>query len=166
MWMRTIAAAAMLFGAAHMASADSGAKKKAYMVETEFGRTGDPEKVSRTFDVKMTDKMRFEPSTFTVKVGETIRFRVINSGGRLHEMIIGTEPLLLEHAALMKKFPKMEHDEPYMTHVKKKKEGEIVWTFDKPGTFHFACLVLNHFQLGMRGTIEVLPGSDASTAEN
>jgi len=32
-------------------------------------------------------------------------------------MVIGNKKQLDEHAALMLKFPDMEHDEPYMVHV-------------------------------------------------
>ena len=38
-----------------------------------------------------------------------------------------------KHAALMLKFPDMEHDEPYMAHVPPGKTGEIVWTFNRAG---------------------------------
>ena len=60
-----------------------------------------------------------------------------------------------EHAALMKKFPNMEHDEPYMAHVEPGKKGEIVWTFNRVGEFDFACLLPGHYEAGMRGTINV-----------
>jgi len=36
------------------------------MVETEFGRTGDPEKVSRTVRVTMSDAMRFTPTELAI----------------------------------------------------------------------------------------------------
>jgi uncharacterized cupredoxin-like copper-binding protein len=80
-----------------------------------------------------------------------------NAGKVLHEMVIGTEAELAEHAALMKKFPAMEHDEPYMTHVKPAAQGQMVWNFNRPGTFQFACLIPGHFEAGMKGTILVLP---------
>ena len=35
------------------------------------------------------------------------------------------------------------------------KVGEIVWTFNRPGRFEFACLIAGHFQAGMVGTITV-----------
>ena len=44
------------------------------MKETNFGRTGDPKKVSRTVGIDMSDKMRFTTSELTVKRGETVRF--------------------------------------------------------------------------------------------
>jgi uncharacterized cupredoxin-like copper-binding protein len=60
----------------------------------------------------------------------------------------------------MKKFPKMEHDEPYMAHVQPCKTGEIVWTFNHVGEFDFACLIAGHYDAGMVGKIKVV-GRDA-----
>ena len=57
--------------------------------------------------------------------------------------------------ALMLKFPNMEHDEPYMAHVPAGKTAEIIWTFNRPGDFDFACLIPGHYQAGMKGTINV-----------
>jgi uncharacterized cupredoxin-like copper-binding protein len=76
----------------------------------------------------------------------------------LHELVIGTRKELEEHAALMLKFPNMEHDEPYMSHVARGATGQIVWTFNRVGEFEFACLIPGHFQAGMVGTITVQPG--------
>jgi uncharacterized cupredoxin-like copper-binding protein len=69
--------------------------------------------------------------------------------------VIGTERELKEHAALMQKFPKMEHDEPYMAHVAPGRTGEIVWLFNRAGEFEFACLIPGHFEAGMVGKIKV-----------
>lgn len=127
--------------------------------ETAFGRTGDPKKVTRTMTVTMRDTMRFEPAHLTVREGDTVRLVVRNSGKVLHELVLGTEKELAEHAELMKKFPGMEHDEPYMAHVSSGKRGEIVWQFTEAGTFKFACLIPGHFEAGMVGTIRVEPVS-------
>jgi uncharacterized cupredoxin-like copper-binding protein len=99
--------------------------------------------------------MRFSPGKMEVKLGETIRLTIKNSGQVMHEFVIGTRKELDEHAALMVKFPKMEHDEPYMAHVAPGKTGEIVWHFNRAGTFDFACLIAGHYQAGMTGTIIV-----------
>jgi uncharacterized cupredoxin-like copper-binding protein len=127
------------------------------LVETEFGRTGDPKKVTRTVDIEMLDTMRFKPDSITVRQGDTLRLRVRNAGKVLHELVIGTDKELKEHAELMKKHPDMEHDEPYMAHVDPGKRQEIVWQFTRPGDFKFACLIPGHFEAGMVGTIKVLP---------
>lgn len=120
---------------------------------TPFGRAGKRKAVNRTVNILMSDTMRFSPDRLTVKKGETIRFVVKNGGKLLHEMVLGTERSLEEHAALMRKFPEMEHDEPYMVHVEPGKTGEIVWTFDKSGVIGFACLIPGHFEAGMTGKV-------------
>lgn len=125
------------------------------MVETDFGRSGDPKKVVRTVTVDMADTMRFTPAVLTIKRGETVRFVVRNRGKVMHEMVIGTMQELTEHAEQMKKHPHMEHDEPYMAHVAPGKQESIVWQFTKAGEFHFGCLVPGHFEAGMVGRIVV-----------
>jgi uncharacterized cupredoxin-like copper-binding protein len=125
------------------------------MVETDFGRTGDPNKVSRTVRIDMSDKMRFSPAAVTAKKGETLKFVAKNSGGVLHEMVLGTMAELKAHAELMRKFPGMEHDEPYMAHVAPGKTGEIVWQFSKTGEFFYGCLIPGHFEAGMIGKVTV-----------
>ena len=130
-------------------------KRVAPAEQKVFGIEGDPARVSQTIEIRMTDHMRFEPSSISVKPGETIRFVHRNVGKVMHEMVIGTRADLEEHAAQMRKHPDMEHDEPYMAHVAAGKRGEIVWQFNRAGEFEFACLIPGHFEAGMRGTIKV-----------
>jgi uncharacterized cupredoxin-like copper-binding protein len=130
----------------------AGAVKKE---QKEWGIAGDANAVKRTITLGMSDAMRFTPDRIEVKQGETIKIVVKNRGKQLHELVIGTKKELEEHAALMVKFPNMEHDEPYMAHVPAGKTGEIVWNFNKAGDFDFACLIAGHYQAGMVGTIKV-----------
>ena len=123
-----------------------------------WGIAGDA-RGARTVEIRMGDDMRFRPDHIEVREGETLRFVVRNRGQLLHEMVIGTEEELRAHAELMRKFPKMEHDEPFMTHVKPGRKGELVWNFNRPGSFQFACLIPGHFEAGMRGTIVVKPAT-------
>ena len=132
-------------------------KKAISAEEHPWGRQGDPKKAVRTIAVDMNDRMRFTPSEVRVKLGDTIRFVVSNSGKVMHEMVIGTEEELRKHAELMKKHPGMEHDEPYMAHVAPGKKEVIAWTFTKPGSFMYGCLVPGHWDAGMKGTIVVAP---------
>ena len=76
-----------------------------------------------------------------LKRGETIRFLVRNSGKVNHEMVLGTLQELREHAALMKKFPEMEHADPNQLGVEPGKSGELIWKFTKAGRFDFATFV-------------------------
>jgi uncharacterized cupredoxin-like copper-binding protein len=125
------------------------------VVDTSFGRQGDPDRVARTITVDMTDSMRFTPAVLTVKRGETVRLNVVNKGQVLHEFVLGTPEDVKKHREVMKKFPGMEHDEPQMVHVEPGKRGEVVWQFTKGGEFQFGCLLPGHFEAGMVGKVVV-----------
>lgn len=124
--------------------------------QKDWGIAGDAKAARRSITVGMSDDMRFTPSQITVKLGETVKFTIKNTGQILHEFVIGTKQELDAHAALMLKFPNMEHSEAYMAHVPPGKTGHIVWTFNKAGDFDFACLMAGHYQAGMVGHITVL----------
>jgi uncharacterized cupredoxin-like copper-binding protein len=134
---------------------DTATKSAVKAEQKPFGIAGNPAKVTRTVKMDLSDKMRFHPSVLQVKRGETVRFVVANSGKVLHEMVIGTLAELQEHASLMQKFPDMEHDEPYMAHVKPGATQQIVWQFNRSGEFNYACLVAGHFEAGMVGKVIV-----------
>ena len=123
--------------------------------QKSWGIAGDAKSVSRSIAVSMSDTMRFTPDSIDVKQGETIKFTAKNQGKILHEFVIGAKKELEEHAALMVKFPTMEHSEPYMMHVSPGKTGQIIWNFNKAGNFDFACLIAGHYQAGMMGKITV-----------
>jgi uncharacterized cupredoxin-like copper-binding protein len=141
-----------------------------------FGRAGNPAAAKRTIRIAMDDRMQFVaaspqagratdagagsaphsmPGDIVVKRGDTVRFVVRNDGKLMHEMVIGRMQELKEHAELMRKFPGMEHDEPYMAHVAPGKTGEIVWQFTRAGEFHYACLIPGHMEAGMISRITV-----------
>lgn len=122
-----------------------------------WGIAGDARPGLRTLTLRMTDDMRFEPDHFSVRQGETLRLRVENRGQILHEVVLGTAASLQEHAALMLKFPGMAHAEPYMAHVAPGEREDLVWHFNRPGTFDFACLIPGHYQAGMQGRFTVTP---------
>src|SRR3546814_2436431 len=116
-----------------------------------IGKAGNASKVSRTIDVVMTDAMRFTPDRIDVKAGETVRFRVTNSGKIRHEMVLGTEADLSGHYQMMLKDPGMRHEEANSVSLEAGKTGEIVWQFDKAGHVAFACLEPGHYPAGMKG---------------
>jgi uncharacterized cupredoxin-like copper-binding protein len=123
--------------------------------EHAFGIEGDPKKASRTIRLSMDDSMRYSQPEVRVAQGETVTFVVTNKGKLLHELVFGTEDELKQHAELMRRNPGMEHDEPYMAHVKPGATERITWRFTKPGTFTYGCMVAGHFEAGMKGRIVV-----------
>jgi uncharacterized cupredoxin-like copper-binding protein len=123
----------------------------------EFGKAGDPKKVTRTVRIGMADTMRYSPSELNIRRGETVKFIVRNNGKQDHEMVLGTLKDLKEHAEMMKKHPGMEHDESHMVDLKPGKTGILIWQFTRAGTFHFGCFEPGHFEAGMIGRIVVKP---------
>ncbi|MFS2032956.1 plastocyanin/azurin family copper-binding protein [Polaromonas sp. CT11-55] len=123
--------------------------------QKDWGIAGDAKSATRTVTLAMDDNMRFTPDKLAFKQGETVRFVIRNQGKLLHELVIGTKPELDAHAAMMMKFPGMEHDEPYMAHIPAGKSSDLVWTFNRAGEFDFACLIAGHYQAGMVGKISV-----------
>jgi len=119
------------------------------------GMPGDPAQVSRTVPVNMSDDMHFDPARIEVKAGETVRFFVINKGQMPHEMMIGTAEQLDEHAEMMRSMPDMQHHGPNQIRLAPGQRGGIVWKFDQPGTYAFACLIPGHKEAGMVGKVVV-----------
>lgn len=149
----------LLTSSAVLAHSEQHAMQHSMMVVKEqkpWGNAGDREQVTRTIEIGMSDQMRFSPDQLQIKQGETIRFVHRNAGKLMHEFVLGTQTDLDAHAAMMAKFPGMQHDEPYMAHVGPGQGGEIIWTFNRAGEFDFACLIAGHYQAGMVGKIRVL----------
>jgi uncharacterized cupredoxin-like copper-binding protein len=153
-----LAAALALAGTASFAHGDaqpSGKSGAPAKEQKAWGIAGDARAATRTIAITMGDDMRFAPAAIAVNQGEVVKFVVKNRGRLLHEFVLGTKKDLDEHAALMVKFPNMEHDEPYMTHVKPGATGAVIWNFNRAGEFEFACLVAGHYQAGMVGKVTV-----------
>lgn len=159
--IRTLLLAALLSGVsgltfAHTEKSSAVKAESADREQSEWGRPGDGRRLTRTISVQMLDSMRFVPDRVVVKQGETVKFVVRNDGKAAHEMVIGSRKAIDEHAALMVKYPGMEHDDPDSVRVAPGEVGNIVWDFNRAGEFHFACLIPGHFQAGMAGKIGVI----------
>ena len=154
-----LALAGMLLSGPVLAHSEQHAAQHSAAIVKEqkpWGIAGEPGQVSRTIEIGMSDQMRFSPDQLEVMQGETIRFVHRNQGKLLHEFVLGTQADLDAHAALVAKFPGMQHDEPYMAHVAPGQSGEIIWTFNRAGDFDFACLIAGHYQAGMVGKVRVV----------
>ena len=148
---------AALFGATMLGHAPSlahFATDAAAHGATGAGRAG--ERVSRTVTVSMADSMRFSPDALVVKRGATLKIIARNDGAALHEIVLGTRDEIGGHRAAMKRDPAMAHGAPYMAHVAPGASEQLVWQFDRPGVFEYACLLPGHYEAGMTGSITVL----------
>ena len=121
--------------------------------------------VSRSIEVRMDDTMRFTPDTLQVKAGETVRLVVHNAGKAEHELVLGTDAQIREHAEEMKKGAAHSHGHAggAAITVPPGQTGELVVTFAEAGEVQMACLIPGHYEAGMRGKVQV--GADASNSQ-
>ncbi|ACP22172.1 putative copper oxidase, possibly exported (plasmid) [Sinorhizobium fredii NGR234] len=123
------------------------------------GEPGKKADATQTIRVTMKEtedgKMIFTPSTFKVRKGQTVRFAIKNAGELDHEFVLDQEDKIMEHKAVMEKFPEMEHDDPNAIRLAAGESGEIIWKFTNDGTFKIACLVPGHYDAGMHGDVTV-----------
>lgn len=123
--------------------------------------------VNRSIEVRMDDQMRFTPSNIEVRAGETIRFVVHNAGKTAHEMVLGSDEEIREHAQAMQQGTGHAdghsdghgHGSGAAITVPAGHKGELVVKFDQAATLQMACLIPGHYEAGMRGTLRV---SDAA----
>jgi uncharacterized cupredoxin-like copper-binding protein len=109
----------------------------------------------RTIELLMDDTMRFTPSAITAQPGETVRIVARNAGKLDHELVIGDEAAIHEHAEAMKHSGHHTHATGTAIRVKPGESGELVVTFSHPAVLQIACLVPGHYEAGMRGTLIV-----------
>jgi len=116
--------------------------------------------VSRSIALRMDDQMRFTPSQIEVQAGETVRFVVHNAGKTAHEMVLGSDAEIREHAQAMQ--PGAVHGNAH-SHGRSAaitlaagQTGELVVHFAQAQALQMACLIPGHYEAGMRGRINVV----------
>lgn len=121
--------------------------------------------VSRSIEVRMDDQMRFTPSSLEVQAGETVRFVVHNAGSMAHEMVLGSEADIRQHAQAMQQGA--DHSSAHAQgmgaaiSVAPGQTGELVVRFAEARRLQIACLIPGHYEAGMRGTLTVKPAAAA-----
>ena len=142
-----------------------------------IGSLGKSEEVDRTIKVTMYDNY-YEPSSFSIKSGETIKFEVVNAGELVHEFNIANAMMhkkhqpemekMVENEILladsidkekMKKMAKMDesmgHSHSNSVLLEPKEKGNIVWKFENAINIEIACNVPGHYQIGMIAKVDV-----------
>ncbi len=125
-------------------------------------------KVDRSIDIRMSDDMRFTPNQIEVKAGETLKLRVYNDGKLPHELVLGTDEEIRQHAEDMKKgaaHSSHGHGKGAAIEVAPGQSGELVVQFAQAATLQMACLIPGHYEGGMRGKIQVTAGPGASSGQ-
>lgn len=104
----------------------------------------------RVVDLSADDKLNFTPGFVQAAIGETVTFKIHNTGKAMHEFMVG---------ALADAFADKEGT-PEVADIAGGSTGELTFTFDGKGPFGFACHAAGHFEHGMAGYIQLVgPGA-------
>ena len=143
----------------------------------KIGSKGKESEVSRVIKVFMYDNY-YEPSSFQIKSGETIKFEVENAGMLVHEFNIANKMMHMKHQPEMlkmveseillvdtidkEKMKKMAKIDKAMGHshsnsvlLEPKQKSEIIWRFDNAVNIEVACNVPGHYQVGMIAKVDI-----------
>ena len=137
----------------------------------KIGTKGKESEINRVIVVKMFDNY-YEPNSFDISRGETIKFKVINSGELVHEFNIANAMMHKKHMPEMQKmvdneilFPdsidkdkmkkmakldkSMGHSHSNSVLLEPNQTGEIIWKFVDAVNIEIACNVPGHYEAGM-----------------
>ena len=143
----------------------------------KIGSKGNETDVTRVIKVVMYDNY-YEPSSFQIKEGETVKFEVENAGMLVHEFNIANKMMHMKHQPemikmaengillafsidkeKMKKMAKMDksmgHSHNNSVLLEPKQKGEIIWKFDNAVNIEVACNVPGHYQAGMIAKVNI-----------
>ncbi len=143
----------------------------------KIGSKGNVNDISRVIRVIMYDNY-YEPSTFQINAGETIKFEVENAGELVHEFNIANKMMHMKHQPemekmveneilfadsidkdKMKKMAKMDksmgHSHSNSVLLEPKQKGDIIWKFDNAVNIEVACNVPGHYQAGMIAKVNI-----------
>ena len=114
--------------------------------------------IDRTLVIRMNDEMRFVPNQIQVKAGETLRLQVFNDGKVPHELVLGSDTEIAQHAQDMKKGASHDHHHGSGASIELEpgQSGDLVVRFAKATVLQMACLIPGHYEAGMKGQVQVL----------
>ena len=114
---------------------------------------------TREIRIEMDDTMRFTPSAIELTAGEPVRLVVVNRGKLRHELVLGTEEELAQHAREMQSASAPHHHGDNAIQVDPGQTRTLTRVFDRSVSLGMACFEPGHFEAGMRGTLKVVPRS-------
>lgn len=125
----------------------------------DFGEPAEPAAADRVIEMEMLDSLAFDPSSVEVSQGETVTFRVTNTGKLVHDFTLGNEATQEAHAAEMADMGPMGEmggggDLNAMT-LDPGETKELAWKFTEPGELLIGCQIPGHFEAGMVSEVTV-----------
>ncbi len=146
-----VVAIAVVLGACSGGSTSSASPSAATASPVAGGSSGSAVEVI----VKLTDALKMEPASISVKAGVPVRFVVTNSGVADHEFFLGDEAAQAAHGEEMSGMAGMGHDDPTGIGLKAGETKTLEYTFAKAGSYLAGCHVNGHYAAGMMATITV-----------
>ena len=126
-----------------------------------FGQPADASAAERIIDVSTLDTFRFTPDPITVKVGETVTFRITNDGNVPHDVVLddeeGQDAHEAEMAAMAASGSMTMADEANGFALLAGESKALTWTFTEAGTVFLGCHQPGHFAAGMIASVIVEP---------
>ena len=118
------------------------------------GTTASP----RVIEITTNDNLQFSPGFIQVARGDTVTFKVHNTGEAVHEFMVGPAKAALADV----------EGTPEVADIAGGETKSLTTTFDGDGPYAFACHAPGHFEHGMVGYIQVVgPGAPTlGTAAN
>ncbi|MFP5333445.1 MAG: plastocyanin/azurin family copper-binding protein, partial [Acidimicrobiia bacterium] len=103
--------------------------------EFMFGEPGDHAMADRVIEITASDDFRFDPASIEIATGETVTFRVTNTGAIPHDFTLGDEMTQQAHAEEMEEMAGMSMpDEPNAMVVAPGETKELTWHFTQAGS--------------------------------
>ena len=108
-------------------------------------------------EIDANDDFTFFPEGVAVTAGETVTFRVTNTGVIPHDFVLGDEEMQIEHEAEMAEMSgdMAMHDEPNAFVLEPGETKEMTWHMTATGDVLFGCHQTGHYAAGMKGTVIV-----------
>ncbi len=123
--------------------------------EFAFGEPASADEADRVIEITAKD-IEYEPASIEIVAGETVTFRVTNSGAIPHDFTLGTDAMQDEHEAEMAEMGgDMMHDEANAFAIAPGETKETTWHFTEPGELLIGCHQPGHYAAGMRITVTV-----------
>lgn len=100
----------------------------------------------RSVRITADDGLSFFPNVITVAEGETVTFAITNTGKANHEFMLGPAADAMAD----------KEGTPEVADITAGTTKSLIFTFDRPGPYAFACHEPGHFEAGMLGYIVVI----------
>jgi uncharacterized cupredoxin-like copper-binding protein len=124
--------------------------------EFSFGEPADAASADRVIEITASDDFNFDPASIEVSAGETVTFRVTNTGAIPHDFTLGDEATQHSHAEDMEEMAGMAMpDEPNAVVVDPGETRELAWHFTEAGELLIGCHQTGHYEAGMKAQITV-----------